>query len=361
MISLSKLEIVRRHLQEELAGGNYKPGAPFLSENELARRLGICKNTVREAMSGLVAEGRLVRKRGLGTFVSNAPPTREEGAPKVLNLIIGDYLEFGGSATFVTSVLAGLHAELDPRNYQILVECVPDTDRGADQLKHLPAAGRSSAIVLGGFDFSRELIEKIHESGTPAVTIGKPEIELLPYVHTDHRSGMRRATEYLLKNGHRRIAMIDSPTYHATSYIDRQEGFLQAMEEAGTVPDARLMVNSDGHGPEAAAEACRKLLARNADFSAVIVYGATESLGFLREFERTGKRIPEDVSLLEYASSAAMLPGLTTAYWNLFDLARAAARRLLGESPETPSMLPVRLCEGSSVIPYKMAEAVECQ
>ena len=165
MISLSKLEIVRRHLLEELAGGDYPPGAPFLSENVLARRLGICKNTVREAMSGLVAEGRLIRKRGLGTFVADSQAASREKVPKVLNLIVGDYLKEGNNATFVTSVLAGLHAELDSHNYQILVECVPDTDRGVDQLKHLPRPERSSGVVLGGFDFARELLEQLHESG----------------------------------------------------------------------------------------------------------------------------------------------------------------------------------------------------
>lgn len=362
MISLSKLEIVRRHLLRELAGGNYPPGAPFLSENEVARTLGICKNTVREAMSSLVAEGRLIRKRGLGTFVSEPQAARAEELPRVLNLIVGDYLKEGGGATFVTNVLAGLHAELDSHNYQILVECVPDTDRGADQLRHLPPPGRSSAVVLGGFDFSRELLEHLYNSGIPAVTIGKPEVELLPYVHTDHCSGMRLATEYLLRNGHRRIALVDSPTYHAASYIDRQEGFLSAMGAAGIVPDARLLVNNDGHGPEAGASACRKLLARNADFSAVIVYGGLESLGFLREFERTGRRIPEDLSLLEYASSSALLPGLTTGCWDLSELARAAARRLLGETREKSTMLPVHLKPGNSVITYRAdLESAECR
>ena len=351
MVLPSKLEIVRQHLLNELAGGNYPPGTAFLSENELARRLGICKNTVREAMSGLVAEGRLIRKRGQGTFVADPQAESGKKSPQVLNLIVGDYRQEGSNAAFVTSILAGLHTELDPQNFQILVECVPDSDRGADQIRHLPQAGRSSGIVLGGFDFSRELLEYLHGNNIPAITIGKPEIELLPYVHTDHRNGMRLAAEYLLQNGHRRIALVDSPTYHAASYIDRQEGFLTAMSEAGIVPDARLLINNDGHGAEAGAAACRKLLGRNADFSAVIIYGGLESLGFLREFERTGKRIPEDLSLLEYASSAVISPGLTAACWSLFDLAQAAARRLLDASHKDPVILPVQLKKGNSVIP----------
>lgn len=353
MISLSKLEMVRRYLLAELADEKYVAGSPFPSENELSNRLGICKNTVREALSGLVAEGRLVRSRGRGTFIGDATAAPGASRPKVLQLIVGDYLAEGETAFFVSSMLAGLHAELDRHDYQILVSCVPDSDRGINQLKYFPS-GNCSAIVLAGFDFSPELVERIARSGIPAVTVGKSELGSLPCVYTDHRGGMRLAVEHLLNAGHRRIALVDSPHNHAASYFDRQEGFLEAMGAAGAVPDARLMISGGEHGRDVGADSCRKLLARNADFSAAIIYGESESYGFLREFERSGKRIPEDLSLISYASSFGLAPDLTTVSWDLCDLARAAARRLLADPPgEMFRPLPVILREGRSVRPCR--------
>jgi len=359
MISLSKLEMVRRYLLEELADEKYVSGSPFPSENELSNRLGICKNTVREALSGLVAEGRLVRRRGRGTFIGDATaPVGSSSRPKVLQLIVGDYMAEGETAFFVASMLAGLHAELDRYDYQILVSCVADSDRGVNQLKYFPS-GNCSAIVLAGFDFSRELVERVARSGIPAVTVGRSELGLLPCVYTDHRGGMRLAVETLLNAGHRRIGLVDSPCFHASSYFDRHEGFLEAMAAAGAVPDARLMVGGMEHGREFGADSCRRLLMRNAEFSAAIVYGEGESYGFLREFERGNRRIPDDLSLISYASSFGLAPDLTTVSWDLCSLARAAARRLLeNPSGEMFRALPVILHEGHSVSLYRNSNEV---
>ena len=56
---LSKKDQVRNYLIQELQSGKYPKGSVFLSENTLIQRLGICKNTVREAYSSLVSDGLL--------------------------------------------------------------------------------------------------------------------------------------------------------------------------------------------------------------------------------------------------------------------------------------------------------------
>lgn len=70
----SKKDQVRNYLIQELNSGKYPPGSLFLSENVLFRELGICKNTVREALSSLVSDGLLERVRGKGTFVLEPRP-----------------------------------------------------------------------------------------------------------------------------------------------------------------------------------------------------------------------------------------------------------------------------------------------
>ena len=58
---------IRGALREELA--TVPPGARIPSETSLAKRYGVTRVTVRQALSGLVAEGLLARHQGLGTFV----------------------------------------------------------------------------------------------------------------------------------------------------------------------------------------------------------------------------------------------------------------------------------------------------
>lgn len=62
---------VERMLRELIALPEYHNGKMLPNEIELAKRLGISRNTVRQATNRLVYEGLLIRKKGVGTKVTN--------------------------------------------------------------------------------------------------------------------------------------------------------------------------------------------------------------------------------------------------------------------------------------------------
>lgn len=78
-------------LVAEIAQGALKPGDALPSEDSLAKRFGVALGTVRKALDGLAADGKLDRRQGRGTFVrradfGNAPfrffrHTDADGAP----------------------------------------------------------------------------------------------------------------------------------------------------------------------------------------------------------------------------------------------------------------------------------------
>lgn len=55
----------------------YLPGMKLQSENEMAKTYGVSNITVKNAISGLVEKGLVVRKQGKGTFVSKTKFTRD--------------------------------------------------------------------------------------------------------------------------------------------------------------------------------------------------------------------------------------------------------------------------------------------
>jgi GntR family transcriptional regulator len=59
---------VKRHLLDVIEA--QPPGRPVPTERVLTAELGTSRTTVRRALSELVAEGRLVRRQGCGTFVA---------------------------------------------------------------------------------------------------------------------------------------------------------------------------------------------------------------------------------------------------------------------------------------------------
>ncbi len=63
-----KYYTVKRHLLDSIA--TLPPGSPVPTERELATELSTSRTTVRQALVDLVAEGRLVRRQGAGTFIA---------------------------------------------------------------------------------------------------------------------------------------------------------------------------------------------------------------------------------------------------------------------------------------------------
>ncbi len=67
-------ERVKRHMSEAILVGEWQPGMVLPSETSLAQGFGIAVGTVRRAMSDLVAEGLLSRRRKTGTVVTGRAP-----------------------------------------------------------------------------------------------------------------------------------------------------------------------------------------------------------------------------------------------------------------------------------------------
>jgi GntR family transcriptional regulator len=75
------------YLSDLIKNGTYEPGQKFPSEGVFAEQLGISRPTLREALHNLQAEGMIVRKHGVGTFVSVSNANRLESGLEVLESI----------------------------------------------------------------------------------------------------------------------------------------------------------------------------------------------------------------------------------------------------------------------------------
>ena len=71
-------------LEKMLAG--LSPGTFLPSEPDLAKKMGVSRATLREAMRPLEAKGRVVRRQGVGTYVVEPPQVIETG----LEVLLGD-------------------------------------------------------------------------------------------------------------------------------------------------------------------------------------------------------------------------------------------------------------------------------
>lgn len=69
---------IKTLLVQRLHQGEWKPGEPIPSEQELASRFQVSQGTVRKAIDELAAENLLVRRQGKGTFVATHQEPRAQ-------------------------------------------------------------------------------------------------------------------------------------------------------------------------------------------------------------------------------------------------------------------------------------------
>lgn len=67
---------IERTLRQMIQSGQWKEGHQLPPEPELAASFGVSRVTVRQAVQRLVDEGRVIRQRGKGSFVTRPPVSR---------------------------------------------------------------------------------------------------------------------------------------------------------------------------------------------------------------------------------------------------------------------------------------------
>ena len=75
---------IQRDITNSIEAGEYAPGARIPSETALAKRFGVTRMTVRQAVDRLITQGLVTRRHGSGTFVLQRRP-----AQRALNRLTG--------------------------------------------------------------------------------------------------------------------------------------------------------------------------------------------------------------------------------------------------------------------------------
>jgi DNA-binding GntR family transcriptional regulator len=78
-------ERIERAIATAIQDGALRPGTVFPPEPDLADRLGLSRQTINQALTGLARRGLLIRRRGVGTFV--AEPVVEQPLGQLYSFI----------------------------------------------------------------------------------------------------------------------------------------------------------------------------------------------------------------------------------------------------------------------------------
>ena len=135
--------------------------------------------------------------------------------------------------------------------------------------------------------------------------------------------------EYLIKNGHKKIAFLNS-SFDIIDAHQRKEGYLEAMKAHHLEVNEELML-SVPPSLEGGAQAAEKLLQvlkkdKNA-FTAIACYSDTIAASAMSIFENRGIKVPEEVSFTGFDDlflSSCLSPALTTVRNPIDDMGKNA-------------------------------------
>ena len=146
----------------------------------------------------------------------------------------------------------------------------------------------------------------------------------------DSTSGARLATEYLIGQGHRRIAFIAGPSDHPDA-LQRFDGYKAALA-AGKIPFRTRLVAAGDYQETGGQAAVNALLDSGVDFTAIFAANDQTAYGAMLALHRRGLKVPDDVSVVGFddlPTSAFMIPPLTTVHRFTDEIGDGAAEAMI--------------------------------
>lgn len=227
----------------------------------------------------------------------------------------------------------GISEVLDAEGYHILFHNVRPEDQSDPQtLASLHAYRPAGFIMLKGAEGPHgEHAHEIASTGIPLVTHGTIDGLEAHSVNFDNRIGMKRAADYAIELGHRRLGHIAGPPF-SRGAKERKLGFVESLIEHD-IPVTDSIIVDAGETPVSGYEAALKILRDPASRpTALLCFNDMVALGVYRAAHELLLDIPADLSVIGFdgVDFAELLgPPLTTV--NIFPerLGRRAAEVLL--------------------------------
>ncbi len=175
--------------------------------------------------------------------------------------------------------------------------------------------------------------QELRSQEIPVVKVNRlteTDIGMVDTVSVDNFRAAYNATEYLIRSGHRRIALAHGRE-NLYFYRERYRGYRQALEDHGIAYDDSLVLR-ETYGTDSFYQLTRKAMAMENPPDAFFATSDPKAFVILHALHEMKLRVPEDVSVMGFDNvtlSSMVEPPLSTVSQPLRDMGAAAARNLI--------------------------------
>ncbi|MEA4831301.1 MAG: GntR family transcriptional regulator [Oscillospiraceae bacterium] len=309
-------EYVKRQIVDIIKSGELKPGDKMYSGRAVASMLGCSPNTAEKALSQLEQSGYIIRTERKSSYVSGNISIYPKNNCIVAVFIVYIDIPLWSS---VLQVLESCFAEYG--FYMLAVGHDNTVEKLIERLNNINKSKVDGVIITPFFCESRlekefsKAINRLLSENIPVVFMDRTVDGLdVPCVSSNNIMASMKLCDYLIKNGHKKIAVLRNSSVSAV--IDRRDGFYMAAAQNRVKSDVEiydLYINSiDEHiKNEHQKLFSEKLMERFEEIKPTALFTINAQLASLAvsSLENAGYRIPDDVSLVTFDAECAKIKG----------------------------------------------------
>lgn len=309
-----------------------KTPSPRVTIKDVAIAAGFSINTVSRALNDkaeihpLTKEKILATAAKLGYRANRLAKGLRSNKTGTIGVVVTDVAN-----PFFSALVKAMARAARDFDYSIILQDSDEDYAGEEQAIRVLLAEQVDGILITPVQSEQGTIERLRQTAIPLVLVGRYFEDLdTDYVVPDDYRGGFMATEHLLEQGHRRIAMVNGPL-HISSARERFQGYADALSRRG-IPIDRALVAGGALTVEDGLDLGRSLLRQTPPPAAIVAYSDFVAFGVMQAVREIGLAIPRDVAIVGFddvrMSSCLQVP-LTTIRSPKEELGRQAMELLV--------------------------------
>ncbi|HHX81030.1 MAG TPA: LacI family transcriptional regulator [Acholeplasmataceae bacterium] len=322
---------------------------------DIAKKCGVSVSTVSKALADYpdINENtvKYIREvaRNMGYLPNAAARALRTNRSYNIGVLFIDKTSSGLRHEFFSGILNSVKVGAESRGYDITFTSKNIGNLEMTYYEHAKYRN-CDGVIIASIDFADQDVIKLVESEVPTVTIDHIYNNRTAILSDNVRS-MQELVEYIVAQGHRKIAFIHGEDTYVTQ--QRLASFRKVCLKQGLDIPEEYIKEGIYHDPRSSALMTRELLALKNRPSCILYPDDFSFIGGMNEIERQGLSIPDDISVVGYDGillSQVLRPRLTTYRQNVEEIGKTAADKLIDMIENPKLFIPEQIVIPGEVI-----------